>query len=117
MLENDKNKQNPFKVPENYFQNFNTDIMDKLPAKEKKATRVPLWAKIIPGTAAAAALIGVLFMTGILDKSDTGGFMANNHGVVISTTNVSNVDEEEYYLFLEEEVTKARYRELIYSSN
>lgn len=116
MLENNKNKQNPFKVPENYFQNFNADIMDKLPAKEKKATRVPLWARIIPGTAAAAALVGVLFMTGIFDKSNNETFMANNHGVVVSSTNTS-VDEEEYYLFLEEEVTKARYRELIYSSN
>ncbi len=42
-------KRNPFKVPENYFADFNQEIMNKLP--EKKATapkQITLWERVKP---------------------------------------------------------------------
>lgn len=46
MLDNFDKSKKPFKVPENYFENFNNRIMDQLPSKEEpKAKIVPLWRK------------------------------------------------------------------------
>lgn len=110
MLENfDKNK-NPFKVPENYFENFNSSIMEKLPEKEsKKAKIVPLWKKVLPWTAAAAIFCGVIFTTGILDKGTASDPVITN-GLTSSSL------EEDYYLFVEDEVAKSQYKEMMYSN-
>ncbi|NDV79128.1 hypothetical protein [Dysgonomonas sp. 511] len=114
----DKNK-NPFKVPENYFRDFNLEIMDKLPAKEERRKVVPLWKKLAPWTAVAAAFIGVLFLTGVFDATSTTSpdIAAAQPDSVISQGMAYSDDEEYYYAFLEEEVTRARYKDLLYSSN
>lgn len=112
MLENiDKNK-NPFKVPENYFENFNADIMSKLPTKEeKKAKIVPLWRKVVPWTAVAAVFFGVLFMTGVFKQGTS--FMQPNS--VMTSGVASSSLEDDYFLFLEDEVADANFREMMYS--
>lgn len=113
MLENiDKNK-NPFKVPENYFENFNTEIMSKLPTKEEKKTKIaPLWRKIVPWTAVAAMFFGILFITGVFKQGDNT--MQINS--VVSSGVASNSLEEDYFLFLEDEVADAKYREIMFSN-
>ncbi len=106
----DKNK-NPFKVPENYFENFNAEIMSKLPEKKTEGVKiVPLWKKAIPWTAAAAVFCGVIISTGILNKSTT-----SDPAPVVSSVLASS-DEEDYYLFLEDEVVKTRYNEIMYNN-
>ncbi len=117
MLDNlDKNK-NPFKVPENYFRDFNAEIMDKLPAKEEPAAkRIPLWKKVVPWTAVAAAFIGILFMTGVFNSNpvtDPSTAIAQNGDVNDSSTVIS--DEEIYYAFIEDEIIKAKYKEMMYN--
>lgn len=113
MLENiDKNK-NPFKVPENYFENFNSEMMDKLPTKEEKKTKiVSLWRKIVPWTAVAAMLFGALFMTGVIKQGTTDSMQLNS---IISSSIASNSLEEDYFLFLEDEVADAQYKEMMFS--
>ncbi|MFV0539099.1 MAG: hypothetical protein ACK5M3_17300 [Dysgonomonas sp.] len=116
MLDNlDKNK-NPFKVPENYFQNFNAEIMEKLPAKEIKTAKiVPLWKKVIPWTAVAAAFVGILFLTGILDQGSQSD--PDSIPVTVSTSGIASSEEEDfYYSFLENEVVKAKYKEMLYNN-
>lgn len=106
----DRNK-NPFQVPENYFENFNTEIMSKLPEKQvEKAKIVPLWKKVLPWTAVAAVFCGVIFSTGIL-KNNTSSEPAPS----VSTALASS-EEEDYYLFLEDEVVKSRYRDMMYNN-
>lgn len=106
----DKNK-NPFKVPDNYFENFNTEIMSKLPEKETpRAKIVPLWKKVMPWAAAAAVFCGVIFSTGILDTSTT------SDPVSVASSVYASSDEEDYYLFLEDEVVKARYNQIMYNN-
>jgi len=118
MLDNLNKSKTPFKVPENYFQNFNAEIMDKLPAKENVAVkRIPLWKKVIPLTAVAAAFIGILFLTGIFDRNTT-----TDPTIIIAETDTTNdssvvLSEEEdiFYAFLEDEVVKAKYKEMMYN--
>lgn len=112
MLVNFDKKRSPFKVPENYFENFNAEIMTKLPAKEPKKKVVPMWKKIVPWTAVAAALFGVLFMTGVFRQ---GGGTVGQTNSVLSSGIASNSVEEDYILFLEDEVSDAYYKEMMFS--
>lgn len=114
----DKNK-NPFKVPENYFGNFNTEIMGKLPEKRaEKARVVPLWKRIVPWTAVAAVFFGILFTTGVFKHGVTDNVtIADQHDAVISNGIASSLSiEDDYFLFLEDEVATAKYKEIMYSN-
>lgn len=115
----DKSKK-PFKVPENYFENFNNRIMDQLPSKEEpKVKIVPLWRKVLPWTAAAAAIVGILFTVGVFDKNNmpSDKQYANQKtdmtGETIAYTSAQ--DEEDYYLFLQDEVRKSQFKEMLYN--
>lgn len=112
MLDNFDKKKSPFKVPDNYFENFNAEIMGKLPEKEiEKRKIVPLWKKVLPWTAAAAVFCGVIFSTGILNQKTTA-----EPEPVVASAMASSSEEEDYYLFLEDEVAKAKYRDVMYSN-
>ena len=55
-------KKNPFTVPENYFENFTQELMDKLPAKEAVLqTEAPtLWQRVKPWLFMAAMFCGIM---------------------------------------------------------
>lgn len=55
-------KKNPFTVPENYFENFTQELMDKLPAKEAVLqTETPtLWHRVKPWLYMAAMFCGIM---------------------------------------------------------
>ena len=55
-------KKNPFTVPENYFENFTQELMDKLPAKEAVLqTEAPtLWQRVKPWLYMAAMFCGII---------------------------------------------------------
>ena len=55
-------KKNPFTVPENYFENFTQELMDKLPAKEAVLqTEAPtLWHQVKPWLYMAAMFCGIM---------------------------------------------------------
>ena len=55
-------KKNPFTVPENYFENFTQELMDKLPAKEAvHQTEAPtLWQRVKPWLYMAAMFCGIM---------------------------------------------------------
>ncbi|MDR1459816.1 MAG: hypothetical protein LBI60_06350, partial [Bacteroidales bacterium] len=119
MLNNfDKNK-NPFKVPENYFEHFNSRIMDQLSdKKECNPVVVPLWKKVLPWTAVAAALFGILFSVGLFDKTNVNDkvLAEQKNGNTESVSTYSSADEEEdYYLFLQDEVRKSQFKEMYYN--
>lgn len=112
MLDN-LNKTNPFKVPENYFENFNSQIMEQLPSKkegESKAKIIPLWKKIVPLTAVAAMLLGVVVYTGFLfDK-----FNGVNVNAGADTNYTASVTENELYQMMEDEITASAYEDVMY---
>ena len=55
-------KKNPFTVPENYFDDFTQELMDKLPAKEAVLqTEAPtLWQRVKPWLYMAAMFCGIM---------------------------------------------------------
>lgn len=122
MLNKPTNQKDLFKVPENYFENFNTQIMAQLP--DKKIIRVvPLWKKVLPWTAVAAAICGIVFSVGIFNSGDdtvaqkmNGVENSGNEKSMASTTApVSGVDEDEYFQYLKEEATMSSYRDMVYN--
>ena len=55
-------KENSFKVPEGYFENLTSEVMNKLPEKEKvtlKEEPVSTWTRLKPLLYMAAMFIGV----------------------------------------------------------
>lgn len=118
MLDN-KDKKNPFTVPENYFQNFNIEIMEKLPQKEVTENNKirPLWRSASKWISVAAVISGLAFV-GI-------HYMDNNTGNLISSINKiesraieSPLDiENDYYDFLQEEATRIAYKDSFYSDD
>jgi len=117
MLDN-KEKKNPFMVPENYFQDFNAEIMNKLPENEgNKKKIVPLWKSVTKWVAAAAVVTGIAFV-GVNQMEMKNSSPVN---VVQAENNISSDDSEaaienDYYLYLEEEAAYMAYNE-IFSPN
>lgn len=55
-------KENPFKTPEGYFENFTRNIMEQLPEKEIQAVpETTLWHRIRPWVYMAAMFCGLMF--------------------------------------------------------
>jgi len=112
MLDN-LNKTNPFKVPENYFENFNTQMMEQLPLKsqgESKAKIIPLWKKIVPLTAVAAMLLGVVVYTGFLfDKPNSINVNANGE-----VNYIASMSENDLYQMMEDEIVASTYEDVMY---
>lgn len=60
-------KENPFSVPEGYFEAFQQQLLSSLPERaaitEPKPVRVSMWSKARPWVAAAAVFCGVVVAT------------------------------------------------------
>ena len=66
-------KENPFKVPEGYFENFAVQMMDQLPEKTPAVTpAVTLWTRIKPWIYMTAMFCGIMLMVQtFMGKEDT----------------------------------------------
>lgn len=100
-LNNSDKKVNPFKVPENYFENFKMDMMDKLPEKRQTKT-IPLWRKVLPWTAVAAVFSGIMYFSGILNYSPSNTRMSDS------------LYEDDYLDFVEEQNTESMYKAMFF---
>ncbi|NDW19370.1 hypothetical protein D0T53_10665 [Dysgonomonas sp. 216] len=109
MLEN-VNKKAPFKVPENYFDNFQKELLDKIPKERRSKVIVPLWKKIMPWVAVAAVMGGIIFYANIQDNDSEVNLQLTNVGLnqkVLGDQSVyASADDEDFYLFLEDEATR-----------
>lgn len=73
--------QNPFTVPEGYFENFSKELMKKLPEKERIAAQedITTWQRIKPWVYMAAMFCGLMFTVRVVvgpPKQDTPIFTA-----------------------------------------
>ncbi|MEL7599455.1 MAG: hypothetical protein AAGU18_05085 [Proteiniphilum sp.] len=124
LKEIDKTK-NPFKVPDNYFAQFNEEIMSRLPEKEYVVPRqVPLWDKVKPWVYMAAMFVGIYFTVNFLTRNaDKEQVTAKQSAPAIQpgTSPVDNywstihITEEEFYQFLEEQVVDDGYYDYMYN--
>ncbi|WP_294079713.1 hypothetical protein [Proteiniphilum sp. UBA5384] len=125
LKEIDKTKS-PFKVPENYFAQFNEEIMNRLPEREIVIPEpVSMWDKAKPWVYLAAMFIGLYITINFLVKTPDGDNLVENHVAVRKTFSESNVyidnywstvqiTEEEFYQYLEEQLMEDSYFDYIY---
>lgn len=112
---NNIEKNNPFKVPENYFQNFNEEIMNKLPEKKVQKKIVPLWRSAGKWIAAAAVVTGIAILgTNYMDNHSPDINKFSTEGTVNTNENLTSV-ENDYYQFLEDDATQLVYRDAVFS--
>ncbi len=117
-------KTNPFKVPVNYFQNFNKEVMSRLPEREfTPPVVVSMWDRVKPWIYLAAMFIGLYITINFLvNKSDSS---TSDEPIVTQQsqqkiTNTENywstvhITEEEFYGYLEEQLIDESYFDLMY---
>ena len=66
-------KENPFKVPDGYFEDFQQRLMSSLPERsfaQKKPVRIPIWKNTRAWVSAAAVFAGVIIMVAALHRAD-----------------------------------------------
>ncbi|MDO4164148.1 MAG: hypothetical protein Q4D56_07140 [Bacteroides sp.] len=68
--------ENPFRVPEGYFENLTSDVMSRLPEKESSAFRQKeptLWDKVKPWMYMAAMFVGaaLIIRIGSASRADS----------------------------------------------
>lgn len=120
------NSNNPFKVPENYFAQFNKEIMDRLPEKEFFAPKpVPLWDRVKPWVYLAAMFIGMYFTINFLVQRN--GNLGNSTQPIVSehlSTSVPSsenywstvqMSEDEFYKYIEEQLVDDVYFDYMYN--
>lgn len=125
LKEIDKTK-NPFKVPENYFAQFNEEIMNHLPEKEIIVPEpVSMWDRAKPWVYLAAMFIGLYVTINFLMKTPgndntTENRLANQQTFPASADNTENywstvqITEEEFYQYLEEQLIDDSYFDYMY---
>jgi hypothetical protein len=115
--------KNPFKVPENYFAQFNEEIMSRLPEKEvaPKPKTVLMWGKVKPLLYVAAMLAGLYFCFHLLTQSNNFNIgQVEQHQAFIESSDTDNhwanvhITEEEFFQFIEEQLMEEQLREFMY---
>ena len=116
MLNKSENKKNPFKVPENYFENFNAHIIEQLPAGKTEKV-VPMWKKALPWAAVAASVLGVIISVGLFDDKSQSEIVAAGENIPIEATvngtGLTSVSEDEFYQYIEDQVTAYSLKEMM----
>lgn len=87
-------KENPFKVPEGYFDQLVPGVMEKLPEKEKlseKEAEVTTWTKLKPLFYMAAMFVGAAL---IIRVASTDHRPATEETVLSAGADTENVSDE-----------------------
>src|SRR5574344_1664728 len=114
-LLNKVGKENPFKVPDGYFDNFTTQLMDKLPEKPEaiEVQSVTTWMKMRPYVYMAAMFIGAVLMIKAIhfiqsdkiekaQKETAATEVAQENKYIDETVKNSQLDGYQLYTFLSE---------------
>ncbi len=117
-------KSNPFTVPENYFAQFNKEIMNRLPEKEYAPPQpVTLWDRVKPWVYMAAMFVGLYITINFLTKDAESDLTSgqNSPPVISVDTPTGNywsnvhITEEEFYQYLEEQLVDEGYYDYMYN--
>jgi len=105
-----ENNKNPFRLPDDYFEDFHNNIMLKIPG-DNKAKSVPLWRKIVPWSAVAAVLCGAIFSISYLTSGQKSPLSKADTQTEkpMQDMYASSSYEDDYYLFIEDEILKDSY--------
>lgn len=103
-------KENPFKVPEGYFENLTQQVMERLPEKEPQPTQeISMWERVKPWAYMAAMFVGLMFTVQVfVGKQDRQAVPAENVSPVSDLSdeylapiiNQTMLDDYELYQYL-----------------
>ena len=114
----DINKKVPFKVPENYFSQFNESIMAMLPEKVVEPVKpISLWDKSKTWVYMAAMFLGLIFtMKVLVTTTDTSNTVNNTASTSLSQEDNWNdvkISEEEFFDYIETQFVDENYYNLV----
>ena len=111
-------KDNPFKVPEGYFENFSNGIMSQLTDLEQEVSiKINLWHRVRPWVYMAAMFAGVALMIRIFVGSPTQPLMKTYSSGGLKLTSLSDVEIEDFYNYYEDELARMAYGDALYSAD
>ncbi len=104
-------EDNPFKVPENYFENFSSQLMDQLPDKPTivEASKPSKWQKIKPLFYMAAMFVGAALIIKVASNEMDNNELNQMEGFELSevddryineVVNGSMLDDYSLYVYL-----------------
>lgn len=93
-LKNRVGKENPFKVPEGYFENIVPEIMKQLPETEvQEEVEVTMWERVKPWVYMVAMFCGLMFGLRVM-MNDRPVSTSINAGDVSMTDSVQGIPDE-----------------------
>lgn len=93
-LKNRIGKENPFKVPEGYFENIVPEIMKQLPEAEvQEEVEVTMWERVKPWVYMVAMFCGLMFGLRVM-MNDRPVSTCINAGDVSMTDSVQGIPDE-----------------------
>lgn len=112
-------KNNPFKVPEGYFEALPDTILKGIEENERATTKVvSLWDKVKPWAYLAAMFVGIALLFNVFKSN----FTTEDMYVMSADTTKPTVDSlwedtdmDDYYEYLEYQVIKQNYRETLFT--
>lgn len=118
MLEKYDKNNNPFKVPENYFEDLTQNVMSTLPEENKKQVKkIRLWRRVLSWSAVAAVLLAIILSVSVFDllplehsqnSTQDDNMIKNTQEYLVQN------DIQDYILFLEEEAQEADYVDMLF---
>ncbi len=109
-------KKVPFKVPENYFSQFNESLMAKLPVKETpQVRRITMWEKSKPWLYMAAMFLGLFFTIQLITKDATTSQFASNNLQAEQSWSDVKISEDEFFDYVETQFVDENYYDLVYN--
>ncbi len=113
------NKNNPFKVPDNYFQDFKMEIMDKLP-ENNKAKKNSLINHYSLKWSAMVAVIAIFITIGISYMNrDSNSTTLDLIDLKQNNLNTTTLDQQyaslqnDYLLFIEDQAALSIYKDVL----
>ena len=123
-LQDIDSSKTPFKVPSNYFDNFNEEITNLLPEKEFKApVKVTMWDRTKPWVYMAAMFLGMYVTINFLvNKNEASAIQEpivaeQSIDGAASTANywsTVHITEDEFYEYLEDQLIDDGFYDYMY---
>ena len=116
------NSKTPFKVPDNYFENFNEEIMNLLPEKEfKTPVKITMWDRVKPWVYMAAMFLGLFFTIKVLvTTTETKPTEKNTASATITEQSYWSdveISEEEFFDYIETQFVDENYYDLVHNQD
>ncbi|MGV8962598.1 MAG: hypothetical protein ACOH2V_04365 [Candidatus Saccharimonadaceae bacterium] len=112
----DIDKKEPFKVPEDYFYQFNQLIMANLPERNVATHRkVTLWQKTKPWVYMAAMFLGLFFTIKTLISLPSANNTADTTTPKYNNWSDVRISEEEFFDYVETQFVDENYYDLVYN--